>query len=181
VRRAALRTQRLQQSRNRTLVTVGIVAVLVAVLGGILWYRNYQDSLKPGERFADQGNRHLSDGETYTEYNSNPPTSGPHYNNIAPWGVHDQPVPNELQVHNLEDGGVVIQYKDVPADVLDKLKGIVGRYGEQVLLAPNETLSHPIVLTAWTRMLRLDEFDEQKIVEFIEAYRGIDHHVGGVG
>jgi hypothetical protein len=180
-RREALRTRRQQQSRSRRFVTVGLVVVLVAVLGGILWYQNYQDSLKPGERFADLGNRHLNQGETYTEYNSNPPTSGPHYPNIAPWGIHDQPIANELQVHNLEDGGVVIQYKDIPTDVLDQLRGIVGRYTDKVVLAPNDTLSNAIVLTAWTRMVRLGAFDEQKIVEFIEAYRGIDHHKAGTG
>jgi hypothetical protein len=33
-----------------------------------------------------------------------------------------------------------------------------------------------IALTAWTRLDRLEEFDERRIVRFIEAYRGIDHH-----
>ena len=43
-------------------------------------------------------------------YNSEPPTSGPHLPYIAPWGIHTRPIPNELQVHNLEDGGVMVQY-----------------------------------------------------------------------
>ena len=33
-----------------------------------------------------------------------------------------------------------------------------------------------IALTAWTRLDTFDEFDENRIVRFIDAYRGIDHH-----
>jgi len=32
-----------------------------------------------------------------------------------------------------------------------------------------------IALTAWTRMLTLDEVDRDQIEDFIDAYRGIDH------
>ena len=39
-----------------------------------------------------------------------PPTSGPHYSQLADWGIHDEPISNELQVQNLEDGGVMVQY-----------------------------------------------------------------------
>lgn len=179
LRREELRARRKQESRNRLLVTLGIVVVLVAVVGGLLWYREYQESLKPGIRFPDQGNRHLSEGEIFEGYNSTPPTSGPHYNRLANWGIHDQPIPNELQVHNLEDGGVIIQYNNVPQDVIDKLKGIVSRYDTRVILAPYPDMEYKIALTAWTRLLPLDEFDEQRIVQFIETYRGIDHHKGG--
>jgi hypothetical protein len=181
LRREGLRARRQQESRNRRLTAVGIAAVIVAVLAGILLYRNYQDSIKPGERFADQGNTHIDEGQTYSEYNSNPPTSGPHYNRLAEWGVHDEPVPLGLQIHNLEDGGVVIQYKDIPADALDKLKVIAGRYPEHVVLAPKPDIPAPIALTAWTRLLLMNDYDEAKVVEFIEAYKGIDHHVPGQG
>jgi hypothetical protein len=33
-----------------------------------------------------------------------------------------------------------------------------------------------IALTAWTRLDGFEEFDEKRIVRFIDAYRGIDHH-----
>jgi hypothetical protein len=181
LRREELRARRRQQGRNRLLATLGIVVVLVAVVGGLLWYREYQESLKPGIRFPDQGNRHLSEGETFDGYNSTPPTSGPHYNRLANWGIHDQPIPNELQVHNLEDGGVLIQYNGIPQEVIDKLKDVAGRYDSHVILAPYPDMEHKIALTAWTRLLALGEFDEQRIVQFIETYRGIDHHKGRQG
>jgi hypothetical protein len=186
LRREELRARRKQESRKRNLLIAGIAALIIAVVGGGLWYKGEQErqfEARLGiERFADQGNTHIDEGATYAEYNSNPPTSGPHYNRIHPWGISDTRVANELQLHNLEDGGVVIQYKpDLATADVDKLKAIVGRYEEQVLLAPNETLEQPIVVTAWTRMLRLDAYDEAKVVEFIEAYRGIDHHKPGQG
>jgi hypothetical protein len=38
-----------------------------------------------------------------------------------------------------------------------------------------------IALTAWAYLDAFDEFDEQRILRFINAHRGIDHHVRHVG
>ena len=61
---------------------------------------------------------------------------------------------------------------------MDKLKTVVQRYERQVLLAPYPGMKTRIALTAWTRLDAFDEFDEARIVTFIRAYRGIDHHTG---
>ena len=47
---------------------------------------------------------------TKPEWNSNPPTSGPHYVEWAIWNFYDEEVPLVKSVHNLEHGGVVIHY-----------------------------------------------------------------------
>jgi hypothetical protein len=60
------------------------------------------------------------------------------------------------------------------------LKAIVLRYNTQVILAPYAGMDSRIALTAWTRLDKLDEVDEKRIVRFIEAYRGIDHHPKGL-
>ncbi len=108
-----------------------------------------------------------------------PPTSGSHLAYIAPWGIHTEPIPKELQVHNLEDGGVLVQYHCAPgcANLVDRLRSIVGPYDRQVILAPYPTMDAAIALTAWGRIEKLSAFDEAAIVRFIRAYRGIDHHV----
>jgi hypothetical protein len=125
----------------------------------------------------DQGNRHVaSASEPHEPYNSDPPTSGPHLAYLAPWGVHTRPVPPELQVHNLEDGGVLVQYSCQCPELVTRLEGIVRRYPKQVILAPYPAMKSRIALTAWTRIDRLEDFDERRIIRFIEAYRGIDHH-----
>ncbi|MBI2203422.1 MAG: DUF3105 domain-containing protein [Candidatus Rokubacteria bacterium] len=126
---------------------------------------------------ADQGNRHIASATSAHEpYNSDPPTSGPHLGYIAPWGVHTRPISPELQVHNLEDGGVLVQYNCDCPDVANKLADIVRRYDRFVILAPYPAMKPRIALTAWTRIDTMDEVDEKRITRFIEAYRGVDHH-----
>lgn len=125
----------------------------------------------------DLGNQHIAYPQTAV-YNSTPPTSGPHYESLARWGIHTDPIQNELQVHNLEDGGVMVQYNcpEGCPELVSRLAEIVERYGEQVILAPYPSMDARIALTAWQRLDILEEFDERRIVRFIEAYRGLDHH-----
>ena len=165
-----------RHGRRRWTFGAGVAAaVVVALIVGWFAYRAQADL--PGQKFADLGNLHVqTGGDPHEPYNSTPPTSGPHLPYIAPWGIHTRPIPNELQVHNLEDGGVVIQYNCACPDVADKLATIVRRYPTQVVLAPYPTMPSRIALTAWTRLETLDGVDEARIERFIRAYRGIDHH-----
>ena len=89
-----------------------------------------------------------------------------------------QPIADELQVHNIEDGGVLIPYhcRDCD-DLIRKLETLVSRYPDKVILAPYPTMDARIALTAWDRIDTLQDLDEQRVVRSIEAYRGIDHHV----
>jgi len=165
------------ERRRRNWIIGGSVAVVAAVAVGYLAYRSAASL--PGKSFADQGNLHIqSAAEPHVAYNSDPPTSGPHLGYVAPWGVHAQPIPKELQVHNLEDGGVAVQYHCPSGcpELVDKLKGIVAGYERHVVLAPYPGMKQRIALTAWTRLDEFDEFDEGRIQRFIRAYKGIDHH-----
>ena len=167
-----------QQRRmpRRRKITLGAAAVVVvaAVVG---WFAYRAAANLPGVPMPDQGNRHIATETTPHEpYNSDPPTSGPHLPYLAPWGVHARPVARELQVHNLEDGGVMVQYGCECPDLVEKLKAIVVRYPKHVILAPYPGLKSKIALTAWTRIDAFDELDERRVVRFIEAWRGIDHH-----
>ncbi len=155
---------------------IGLAVVLV-VAGGVGYFAYRAAANLPGTSAPDQGNRHIqTESEPHEPYNTDPPTSGPHLPYIAPWGVHTRPVPLELQVHNLEDGGVVVQYNCECPDLVEKLKAIVMTYPEQVILAPYPRMKSRIALTAWTRIDMMEELDEGRIRRFIEAYRGIDHH-----
>jgi hypothetical protein len=155
-------------------VPILIVAAAVIVFGGLI----YQAARpRPGLAMPDLGNEHIAFPETGI-YNSAPPTSGPHYESLARWGVHTEPIPNELQVHNLEDGGVMVQYNcpDGCQDLVEQLVEVVSEYDDGVILAPYPDMESRIALTAWGRMDTLESFDEGRIVRFIEAYRGVDHH-----
>ena len=165
---------------RRRLVASGLtIAVVAAALVGYWAYRAAADL--PGMKLADLGNAHIQlVTEPHVPYNSDPPTSGPHMPYIAPWGIHTEPIVKELQVHNLEDGGVMVQYHCATAcpDLVAKLAEIVRRYETQVILAPYPGMRTRIALTAWTRLDAFDDLDEARIVRFIRAYRGIDHHKG---
>ncbi|HJU86457.1 MAG TPA: DUF3105 domain-containing protein [Gemmatimonadota bacterium] len=150
---------------------VGVLAARTSLFGA----RTAEEA--PGARLADQGNLHIPTLDAPHEpYNSDPPTSGPHVGYIAPWGVHTRPIPRELQVHNLEDGGVLVQYSCDCPDVVDKLAAIVRKYDRFVILAPYPAMKSRIALTAWTRIDTMEEVDAPRITRFIEAYRGLDHH-----
>ena len=165
-----------QHWRPRRWLPLAVVGGLVAAaVVGYLAYRAMADL--PGVKMPDQGNLHIPTVETPREpYNSDPPTSGPHLPYIAPWGVHTRPIPLELQVHNLEDGGVVVQYNCDCPDLVARLRSVVQKYDKHVILAPYPAMKSTIALTAWTRIETLSEFDAKRIRRFIEAYRGIDHH-----
>jgi hypothetical protein len=171
----ANRDERRAGGRRRHAILVAAAALAVGVTVGYLAYRAAANL--PGAQRPDQGNRHIaSESDPHEPYNSDPPTSGPHLPYIAPWGVHTRPIARELQVHNLEDGGVMVQYSCECPDVVAKLRALVERYDRYVILAPYPSMKSRIALTAWTRIETLDDVDERRITRFIEAYRGIDHH-----
>jgi len=155
----------------------GGVIVVALILGGFA-YQSFANL--PGTVVSSLGNGHLlALTDPHPPYNSDPPTSGWHMGYLAPWGIHTEPIPKELQVHNLEDGGVLVQYNCPQGcpDLVDKLRAIIARYDRHVILAPYPGMDKRIALTAWTRIDKFDEFDEKRVVRFIDAYQGIDHHV----
>ena len=162
---------------RRIWLSAGVAAAAAAVVAGVFAYR--AAVAQPGVSLPDQGNRHVQTvNEAIPPYNSDPPTSGPHLPYVAPWGIHTEPIPRQLQVHNLEDGGVMVQYNcpDGCPDLVAKLRAIVSSYDRQVILAPYPGMKTRLALTAWTRLDAFDDFDEKRVRGFITAYRGIDHH-----
>jgi len=157
---------------------VGGAAIVVAAVVG--WFAYQPGGNLPGDAVPSLGNAHIrSLTQPHVPYNSNPPTSGPHVGGLARWGIHTGPISKELQVHNLEDGGVLVQYNcpEGCPELVEKLEKIVQGYEKFVILAPYPNMDHRIALTAWTRIDKFNDFDEHRIVRFIEAYKGIDHHV----
>jgi hypothetical protein len=199
--RNALREKVARQKRNQNLLIGGIAAVVVLLVGIVVVQQIRRTQPVVGETsLASLGNNHIAFGSTSpVAYNSTPPTSGPHYENIVAWGVYNEPQRYEHLVHNLEDGGIVIYYQcaDGCPDLVSQLEALVQPYlasGRHVVLAPNDPtwninggqalqkdMGATIAVTAWQRILKLDEVDEAKIRAFIERYEGLDHHVAGIG
>ena len=71
------------------------------------------------------------------EYNSVPATSGLHNSQTAIWNLYDQPVPQINYVHNLEHGGLVIQYgSEVPEAEVAALADWYQQDTRGVIIAP---------------------------------------------
>ncbi len=174
-------TLRKKRQRRQRLRMLAWSAVVVLFLGVIAFLINRSAVNKPGESVANLGNTHISSAEAdAVSYNSIPPTSGPHFGQLARWGVHDTPIPDGTQIHNLEDGGVGIWY-DCPEgcpELITQLESVATNLGDEgLLLAPYPGLDSRIVLTAWNRIDGFETFDEARIRRFVSAYRGIDRHV----
>lgn len=86
------------------------------VVGGVLiiaifiaWLFIESSKPLPGERITDLGRDHVPIGEQ-VKYNSNPPTSGPHYEDWVRSGVYEIPKDDGYLVHSLEHGYVIMSY-----------------------------------------------------------------------
>ena len=175
---------------------VGIAAAVVALIA-IVAFVNIRARRPVGEevRFASQGNLHIPFGSTTpVEYNSTPPSSGPHYENIIGWGTYTEPQRYEHVVHNLEDGGVIIYYQceDGCPELYGELDDFASDYidrGARVVLVPNDPtftdnngtplhkdMGSRIAMVAWQYVDKFENFDAERMGAFIDRYEGIDHH-----
>lgn len=147
-------------------------AVVVALIGGAWWARSGGAEAQLGQEFPNQGQEHIASGAKHAPYNSVPATSGWHYVQPQPWGTFVYEIAPEVLVHNLEHGGVVIQYNpSLLKGTEGKLEEIQRRFPSKTVVAPNSQLKVPLALTSWRRLYTLDTLDEAKIVKFIEQYK----------
>ena len=173
-REAALR----KRSRRRiiifSVIGVGLAAVIV-----FLVTRPEPPELENVETFADMGGGHLAAGEAPPVYNSSPATSGKHAVSPVPCGIIATEVPDQFQVHNLEHGTVIIQYAPgLPDSELTSLFDYARSKPGHILVAPSSNLSEPVVVTSWTRMLRLDSADLDTIEVYYDQYVRTGPEVG---
>ena len=136
----------------------------------------------PGQRIADQGRDHIAVGEDHPAYNSVPGTSGWHYNvPIAPkrHGIYEVEIEDEYLIHNLEHAYVNVHY-DCPEpegcpELVAQLTPLVEEWidrGGKLLMSPYSGMDSRIALTAWNFIDKMDEFDEQRIRDFVTAHEG---------
>ena len=167
--------------------------------------RGTYNSGGPVPEDPDDGRNHIRDGEVpETPYSVYPPTSGPHWNSLgsaesnfesAPvgWGPYDRPIPDQSLIHNLEHGGIGLHYDPARCgeaqcqEIYDEFDRIAKSWTEDegytgFVISPYPNMESLITLTAWRHHMRLDEVDEPRIREFINAYydRGWEPQVAGM-
>lgn len=170
------------------LIGAGVAAAIIVPIAVNL----VSASSLPGESFRSQGNAHIELGSEHPAYNSNPPTSGWHTGDLTGWGSYDYVVPDERVIHNMEDGGVILWYKLGTAEeneeniklleeAIEVAEEETSERFRHVVIMPRKDMETPYAMTAWTRLQRLEAFDQGAITKFLESYEGIDHHVRGYG
>jgi hypothetical protein len=174
--------------RRQRLILYAVAASGIVLLGAVLLFLAFAPSGSGGseelartlreegctfQTFESEGRNHVADLNAKVTYKSNPPTSGPHYFLPAVWDIYDRPI-NELQaVHNLEHGGIVIQYGDkVPHATVDRIAEFYRESPNGMLVAPLPSLGDKIALTAWTHLATCTQFTERGFEAFRDTYRG---------
>ncbi len=149
------------------IVGIAAVAIIGAVIAIVATQKSGGESTLAGQEFPDQGREHINLTDPHPAYNSNPPTSGWHFAQAAPWGPKTEEIPDEILVHNLEHGGIWISYKPdvVSNDVRDKLTAFASTH-QRVIVTPRPKNDSAIALTSWQHLLKLDQYDEAKIADF---------------
>ena len=105
-------------------------------------------------------------------YNSFPATSGPHYYQWVIWGVYTEPVRQIQQIHNLEHGGIVIQYgTKVSRSDVEKITSFYQSDDNALLVAPFPKLGNKIAVEAWTYLSTCTHFNQNGFTKFRDALR----------
>jgi len=109
-------------------------------------------------------------------FESNPPSSGAHYENWAAHGVYPSPLPRGFWVHNLEHGAIVLTYNcdDGCPDEVARAEQLMDELppdascpgGRRVLLVPDPLLDVRWAASAWGYTLRADCFDPGTFLGF---------------
>lgn len=123
-----------------------------------------------GESHPIVGQEHRPQGTDIPDatYNSNPPTSGPHWPRPAEWGYYDKQVPDEQLVHNLEHGGTWISYRSNATDqTKQQLASIADTYPNAVIVTERPGNPAPIAVASWGQLMLLDTVDQERIEQFI--------------
>ena len=178
--------------------------VLAAGAGGIAWAMTRDDGGATTQgpcrlaTFEAQEATHVPPAEMPEnfEYNSFPPTSGPHHPSPAVWNAYDDSIPQKHLIHNLEHGGIVVQYgSDVSPETVDALVAWYRQDPDGIVVAPlpqteqAAKLANRITLGAWWaeladetnpassvereegRLLTCTAFDEETFSDFRDENR----------
>jgi len=185
-------------STRRTLIAMGIAGLIVvaAALGYALLGSGGSSSSDAIKQLEDAGctvqkvaalpsgdHSVLTPGGTSKKWNTDPPTSGPHYAQWAIWGAYTTPLYQAQVVHNLEHGGIYMQYgKDVPQATVDQLKTFYDGHLNGTILAPLPRLGDKIALGVWTTpssspnsgtayLAKCTKFDDAAYGAFFKAFQ----------
>jgi len=117
------------------------------------------------------------------KYNTNPPTTGRHYQIPAQDGIYGDPPQDEELVHGMEHGRVIFWVKpSLPEDQRADIRALVDDDSYQMFLVPRSNMPYAVAATAWNadpapggtgRLLLCDQVND-KTFDALAAFR--DEH-----
>ena len=124
---------------------------------------------------------------TSPTWNTDPPTSGPHYAVPAIFGRYEEELEPARVVHNLEHGGIFILYGNkVPDSTVEQLIGFYDDHKTGTIMAPLNHLGDKFALGAWVVdgdidkafLAKCTRFDEGAVSSFFETlqFRGPERY-----
>ncbi|CAN5418127.1 hypothetical protein BH11ACT8_BH11ACT8_27950 [soil metagenome] len=108
---------------------------------------------------------------THVDYPQSPPVGGRHFRFWADCGVYEEPLPDEVAVHDLEHGTVWFAYDPDSLDAAE-LVTLAAALPQNGIMSPYDGLDAPVVLTVWGRRLSLTGVDDPRLALFLDAYAG---------
>ncbi len=109
-------------------------------------------------------------------YNTVPPTSGRHWDAWSDCGFYNYPLPDELLVHNLEHGNIIVSYNLDDESEITALRAAVDAIplaAEYAIVRRYEQIPQGMVaLTTWGVLDRMIGVDAERIAHFFRDFPG---------
>ena len=177
------------------LAIVGIVFALGLAGGGEASAADAQEKLKAAgctvtvkKAVANVSNHSdFPDPEARSpKWNTDPPTSGPHYGQTLAYGSYREPIDIGRALHNLEHGAAYILFGNkVPDATITQLEGFYQDHLNGTVVAPYARLGKQIALGAWVVpglpeasndrgsgvLAKCDKFDDEAYDAFFDAFQ----------
>lgn len=174
-----------QQRRKRSITLLSWGGLALAAIAIIVYASISAARSLPEESIAVMPDTsHVAEGTDPGPYNSNPPTSGKHYEKPLQAGFYN---PGDVQaqypaghlVHSLEHGYIIFWYNcsllvDEAActDLKSQIKQVMdGENNNKVIAYPWESTDVPVVMTSWGKLLRLEDFSPSVARDFVRRNR----------
>jgi hypothetical protein len=104
------------------------------------------------ESFKAKSRQHVASLDARVKYDSDPPTSGNHYQVPADEGAYEDPPDDKELVHTLEHGRVIFWIDpDLPGQQRANLRAYYDSDTYQTVLVPSEGMDAVVAATAWNR------------------------------
>ncbi len=181
------------RKRRLLMLVAGTLVILAAFAGAVALLGLGRGGSSPDDVRADlvaagctlqvvdaQPGQHSLSADGRAKWNTDPPTSGPHFGETVIWGAYTEPLQLARVVHNLEHGGISVFYGDeVNESTVAQLRGFYDEHERGTLLAPYPKLGDKISLGAWVTdgedakgyLAKCTQFDGDAFFSFFSGFQ----------